>query len=96
MLSICLFQSTRCGDPSEGDLTLSHERHRHLLQKCLEHLVAFESDFLAIDHAADACVDYALLAQKLRDGLQCIGHITGIVRTDEILDVIFRDFCIGK
>ena len=25
-----------------------------------------------------------------------VGRITGTVRIDELLDVIFRDFCIGK
>lgn len=41
-------------------------------------------------------VDLALLAQSLRSAVRSIGKITGEVGTEEILDVIFRDFCIGK
>jgi tRNA modification GTPase len=34
--------------------------------------------------------------QDLRNAVRSIGRITGEVRVDDILDVIFKDFCIGK
>lgn len=37
-----------------------------------------------------------ILAIELREALDHLGHITGEVYTDEILDQIFRKFCIGK
>ena len=37
-----------------------------------------------------------LLALDLRDALRHLGEITGEVSTDDLLDKIFRDFCIGK
>ena len=37
-----------------------------------------------------------LIALDLRDGLRHLGEITGEVSTDDLLDKIFRDFCIGK
>jgi tRNA modification GTPase len=40
--------------------------------------------------------EVALAAEDLRLALRAIGRITGAVRIDELLDVIFRDFCIGK
>ena len=40
--------------------------------------------------------EVALAAEDLRLALRSIGRITGAVRIDELLDVIFRDFCIGK
>jgi tRNA modification GTPase len=40
--------------------------------------------------------EVALAAEDLRLALRAIGRITGTVRVDELLDVIFRDFCIGK
>ncbi|HZP98699.1 MAG TPA: tRNA uridine-5-carboxymethylaminomethyl(34) synthesis GTPase MnmE [Reyranella sp.] len=40
--------------------------------------------------------EVALAAEDLRLALRALGHITGTVRVDELLDVIFRDFCIGK
>jgi tRNA modification GTPase len=38
----------------------------------------------------------ALAAEDLRLAMRAIGRITGTVRIDELLDIIFRDFCIGK
>jgi tRNA modification GTPase len=37
-----------------------------------------------------------LIAEDLRLALRALGRITGQVDIDEVLDVIFRDFCIGK
>ena len=36
------------------------------------------------------------LALELRDALDHLGQIVGSVTTDDILDMIFSDFCIGK
>lgn len=44
----------------------------------------------------DQEVDFALAAEDLRIAVRWLGHITGHVTSDEILDIIFRDFCIGK
>ena len=35
-------------------------------------------------------------AEELRMAIREIGKITGKVGVEEILDVVFRDFCIGK
>jgi tRNA modification GTPase len=37
-----------------------------------------------------------LAAEHVRLALRSIGRITGRVDLDELLDVVFRDFCIGK
>jgi tRNA modification GTPase len=37
-----------------------------------------------------------LLAEELRLAARALGRLTGRVDVDDILDVIFRDFCIGK
>jgi tRNA modification GTPase len=37
-----------------------------------------------------------LAAEHVRLALRAIGRITGRVDLDELLDVVFRDFCIGK
>jgi tRNA modification GTPase len=37
-----------------------------------------------------------LLAEDLRLALRAIGRLTGQVDVEELLDVVFRDFCIGK
>ena len=40
--------------------------------------------------------DPELFAEDLRLASRAIGRIVGVVDVDEILDVVFRDFCIGK
>jgi tRNA modification GTPase len=37
-----------------------------------------------------------LQAEDLRLALRSLGRITGTVDVEDLLDVIFRDFCIGK
>ncbi|MGA7388690.1 MAG: hypothetical protein WBW99_12290, partial [Pseudolabrys sp.] len=37
-----------------------------------------------------------LLAEELRIAVRSLGRLTGRVDVEDILDVIFRDFCIGK
>jgi tRNA modification GTPase len=37
-----------------------------------------------------------LLAEELRTAARTLGRLTGRVDVEDILDVIFRDFCIGK
>jgi tRNA modification GTPase len=37
-----------------------------------------------------------LVAEDLRHALAALGRLTGRVDVEEILDVIFREFCVGK
>ncbi|XP_037030889.1 tRNA modification GTPase GTPBP3, mitochondrial [Bradysia coprophila] len=79
-----------CGEPSANSPNLSQQRHRHLLEECVNCMNEFRS---SISHEY---IDSAISAQYLRSAIQCIGQISGHVSTEQILDVIFRDFCIGK
>jgi tRNA modification GTPase len=36
------------------------------------------------------------MAEDLRLALRAIGRLTGRVDIEELLDTLFRDFCIGK
>jgi tRNA modification GTPase len=49
----------------------------------------------ALDLAV-ATAEPELAAEHVRIALRAIGRITGRVDLDELLDVVFRDFCIGK
>jgi tRNA modification GTPase len=40
--------------------------------------------------------DRELFGEDLRLALRSLGRITGRVDVEDVLDVIFRDFCIGK
>jgi tRNA modification GTPase len=39
---------------------------------------------------------YEITAEELRLAAQALGRITGRVDIEDVLDVIFKDFCIGK
>ncbi len=41
-------------------------------------------------------IDLVISIEYLRLAIRSLGTITGVVYTEELLDVIFRDFCIGK
>ena len=64
---------------------LTRARHR-------EALIEAEASLARASEAPEV----ALAAEDLRLAVRALGRITGTVRIDELLDVIFRDFCIGK
>jgi tRNA modification GTPase len=64
---------------------LTRPRHRHALKEALA----------SLRHAQDA-KEPELFAEDLRLATRAIGRITGSVDVEEILDLVFRDFCIGK
>ncbi|XP_053150017.1 tRNA modification GTPase GTPBP3, mitochondrial isoform X2 [Hemicordylus capensis] len=79
--------SHMCGDPLTGSPTPTQARHRLSLTKCLEALGRF-------GQYRDE--DLALAAEELRQARRQLGQLTGQVGAEEILELIFRDFCIGK
>lgn len=60
-------------------------RHKELLQKTLEALTRAEKD-----------IEVDLKAEDLRLAARYLGKITGSIDVEEILDVVFKEFCIGK
>lgn len=40
--------------------------------------------------------DVVFAAEELRYAAQAIGKISGLIDVEDILDAVFRDFCIGK
>jgi len=68
-----------------ADAPLTRARHRRGLEDCVA----------ALERAANADLP-ELAAEDLRVAARALGRLTGRVEVDEILDVVFRDFCIGK
>jgi tRNA modification GTPase len=71
-------------------MPLTRARHRHALQAVIHHL----DRFLANTTGAAAHLD--ILAEDLRMAGRELGRITGRIDVEDHLDVIFREFCIGK
>jgi tRNA modification GTPase len=75
-------------EPSEGVL-ITHLRHRSALERAKTSL---DQALVSIQqHMAAECI-----AADLRVAINAIGEIIGETTTDDILDRIFKEFCIGK
>jgi tRNA modification GTPase len=64
---------------------ITRARHRHALEEASAALAR-----------AQTASESELMAEDIRLALRAIGRITGAVDVEDLLDVIFRDFCIGK
>ena len=64
---------------------ITRARHRAALEECLAALRRY-----------DAAALPELAAEDLRLAARALGRITGRVDVEDLLDIIFRDFCIGK
>jgi tRNA modification GTPase len=62
------------------------------------HRRALEETVAALDRASTSANSKReeLIAEELRSAATTLGRLTGRVDVEDILDVIFRDFCIGK
>jgi len=65
--------------------TLSRARHRAALEECAQ----------SLERACFAATE-DLRAEDVRLASRALGRIMGQVGVEDLLDVIFRDFCIGK
>lgn len=70
-------------------VVLSRTRHRDALLRTADFLTSFCENF-------SQGVNLEILAVDLRDALHALGDITGETTPDDILDLIFERFCIGK
>jgi len=69
----------------EGAAPLTRERHRQALEECRDGLIRAQKAALP-----------ELMAEDVRLSARALGRITGRVDVEEVLDVLFREFCIGK
>jgi tRNA modification GTPase len=68
-----------------GAAVITRARHREALADCATAL-----------RRARTAEFPELRAEDLRLATRCLGRITGVVDVEDLLDIIFRDFCIGK
>lgn len=76
--------------PARGeDVAISRERHRDALAHALDALAAARGGALSGMPPEIVAIDLARATDAL-------GWITGEIHTEDILDAVFRQFCIGK
>ncbi|XP_029043817.1 tRNA modification GTPase GTPBP3, mitochondrial isoform X2 [Osmia bicornis bicornis] len=79
-----------CGDPSTENPVISHARYRNHLS----HVIKYLEKYLKRTKLPN--YDMAISLQDIRGAARELGKITGSISNEEILDVIFQNFCIGK
>ncbi len=77
------------GALDQNQVVVSNARHYQALNDALQSIIQVENG-LNTDLSGD------LLSIDIRAALHSLGEITGDITTDNLLDNIFRNFCIGK
>ena len=72
-----------------GSVSITQTRHRKLISECIYLL---GNARLGLLNKADL----ELVAEDIRSANHSIGRITGKVDVEDLLDIVFTDFCIGK
>ena len=70
-------------------LAITRSRHRTNLTRCVDSLDAA----LALDPRS---AGLELFAERLKSAAVALGRVTGVYDVEDVLDVVFKDFCIGK
>jgi len=77
------------GNSPQESVLITNTRHQQILMRCL---TAIRNTLSGLEERRSL----ELIAEDLREAIAGIGEVTGEVYTEELLEVIFNRFCIGK
>jgi tRNA modification GTPase len=83
------FRDAKPSAAKDETVAISRERHRDALACALDSLAAAH-------HSALSAMPPEIVAVDIMAAADALGSITGIVGTEDVLDALFREFCIGK
>jgi len=69
---------------------LTRARHRWAVTGAVEELECFRSVL------AEGSIPVSVAAIHVRRAADLLGELIGVLHTDDVLDVVFRQFCVGK
>lgn len=75
---------------AEDETPITRERHRVALGAALAEMIAFEQAWLVDE------VPATIAAVHLRAAARMLDELVGCISVDDVLDKLFRDFCVGK
>jgi tRNA modification GTPase len=73
----------------EDQVLLLRVRHRDLLRRC-EAALSRACEALGGEYLPE------LVGEDIAEALAAVGELTGVISSEDLLDSIFADFCIGK
>ena len=76
--------------PDDDTPTLTRARHRAAAGAAAAELEAF------IDALVRNALPMSIAAIHVRHAADALGELIGVLHTDDVLDVVFRQFCVGK
>lgn len=74
----------------DASTVITRARHRYHVQKAIEALQRFD------ERSQQGLMSADLAAEELRLAASELGRIVGAIDVEDVLDVLFTDFCIGK
>lgn len=75
--------------PQEAPV-LTRERHRFCVERARQEMIAFEAAL------TDASLPASVAAVHLRCAADALADVTGAIDVEDVLDRLFRTFCVGK
>lgn len=91
LTSIVARLSSAVGDHLGADTTpLTRERHHIAMLQALEEVTAFQQAWIEDE------VPATIAAVHLRAAAHILDELVGSISVDDVLDKLFRDFCVGK
>jgi len=84
-----ILENTKKWKNINQDFVITNQRHFEALTNTLKSLKS-------IINGVKSNISGDLLALDIKEALESLGEITGEITNEDILDSIFRDFCIGK
>jgi len=84
-----IFKKTKKWETLNQDFIITNQRHFEALTNTLKSINSVKSGI-------KSNISGELLAVDIKEALDYLGEITGEITNDDLLDSIFRDFCIGK
>jgi tRNA modification GTPase len=79
------------GAPLAADAPiLTHERHRFAVARALDEVRSFHDDWQS------GRVPVTIAAVHLREAVTTLEDLIGAIDVDDVLDELFRRFCVGK
>ena len=88
-LTDTLLSFVNTGALNNNQTIVSNSRHVDALNKSLEQIIK-------TIEGLNSCISGDFLAMDIRQALFHLGEITGEISSDDLLDNIFSNFCIGK